>query len=82
MMKNMRKIVQRKSGLMGIIVTIISVGLLLYVFYTAFNLFQSYIRLTITDFTEVFESGLYGCDSSYVHGHYGLGGFDFIVERR
>jgi hypothetical protein len=42
---------QHKSGLLGVVLSIIGVGLLLFVFYTAFNLFQSYAHLTLTDFT-------------------------------
>jgi hypothetical protein len=38
----------QKSGLMGIVVTVIGVVVLLFTFYIAFNLFQSYSTLTLT----------------------------------
>ena len=47
----MPKINLQKSGLMGIIVTAIGVAVLLFTFYLAFKLYQSYIHFTITDFT-------------------------------
>lgn len=54
----MRRITQNKSGLIGIILTGIGVGLLLFIFYTAFNLFQSIINLTTTDFTSTLNQVL------------------------
>jgi hypothetical protein len=47
----MPKINLQKSGLIGIIVTAIGVAVLLVIFYLAFNLYQFYTHLTITDFT-------------------------------
>ena len=81
----MRKIIQHKSGLIGIIVTTIGVGLLLFIFYTAFNLFQSYAHLTLMEFTAALNQVLVAAIQAMFLGIMGwvgsiilLRGVDFI----
>ena len=81
----MHKIIQHKSGLMGIIVTAIGVAILLFVFYTAFNLFQTYTHLTLTDFTATLNQVLVAAIQAMFLGIMGwvgsiilLRGVDFI----
>jgi hypothetical protein len=74
---------------MGIIVTGIGVGLLLFVFYTAFNLYQSYVHLTFTDFTAALNQVLVAAIQAMFLGVMGwiasillLRGVDFIKVDR
>ena len=82
-------ITRHKSGLMGIIVTGIGVGLLLFVFYTTFNLYQSYVHLTFTDFTAALNQVLGAAIQAMFLGIMGwvasillLRGVDFIKVDR
>lgn len=75
---------------MGIIVTGIGVGLLLFVFFTAFNLYQSsYVHLTFTDFTAALNQVLVAAIQAMFLGIMGwiasillLRGVDFIKVDR
>lgn len=81
----MLKIIQHKSGLIGIIVTVIGMAILLFIFYTAFNLFQSYTHLSLTDFTAALNQVLAAAIQAMFLGIMGwvgsiilLRGVDFI----
>ena len=83
----MFKTVQHKSALMGIIATVIGVSLLLFIFYTSFNLFQHYTRYTTSgeEFMEALNQFLVAAIQAMFLGIMGwtggiilLRGVDFI----
>ena len=86
----MRRIIQSKSGLMGIISTAIGLSLLLFIFFTSFNLFQSYTHLLISgEFTAALNQVLVAAIQAMFLGIMGwvgsiilLRGVDFIKVDR